>query len=101
MASDDKTSALGEAKVPLLKDYSDSVESRNEDEVGDALQRFWIESKRLWYIAAPTLISQIANFSMILITQVFAAHLGDFELAAISIAYTVIIGFDLGLLVFT
>lgn len=39
------------------------------------------------------------NYSMFVITQAFAGHLGDLELTALSIASTVIGGFDLGLLV--
>lgn len=37
---------------------------------------------------------------MITITRAFAGHLGNLELAAISVAYNVIISFDLGLLVY-
>ncbi|CAH1435245.1 unnamed protein product [Lactuca virosa] len=35
---------------------------------------------------------------MLVITQAFAGHLGDLELAAVSIATNVIVGFDIGLL---
>ncbi|KAH9712830.1 protein DETOXIFICATION 27 [Citrus sinensis] len=38
------------------------------------------------------------KYSMFVITQAFAGHLGDLELTALSIASTVIGGFDLGLL---
>ncbi|KAL9463983.1 hypothetical protein AB3S75_001727 [Citrus x aurantiifolia] len=38
------------------------------------------------------------NYSMFVITQAFAGHLGDLELTALTIASTVIGGFDLGLL---
>lgn len=35
---------------------------------------------------------------MLVITQAFAGHLGDLELAAISVANNVVVGFDFGLL---
>jgi Na+-driven multidrug efflux pump len=61
--------------------------------------KVWIESKKLWHIVGPAIFSRLASYSMLIITQAFAGHLGDLELAAISIANNVIVGFDLGLLV--
>ncbi|KAJ6709552.1 MULTIDRUG RESISTANCE PROTEIN [Salix koriyanagi] len=49
-------------------------------------------------IVGPAIFSRVATFSMNIITQAFAGHLGDVELAAISIANTVIVGFNFGLL---
>jgi hypothetical protein len=59
------------------------------------------ESRLLWEIVAPAIFSRVATFSMNVITQAFAGHLGDLELAAISIANTVIVGFNFGLMVRT
>ncbi|KAM3315837.1 hypothetical protein ACQJBY_034145 [Aegilops geniculata] len=56
------------------------------------------ESKKLWVIVAPAMFSRIVTFSMNVITQAFAGHLGDLELAAISIANTVVVGFSFGLM---
>lgn len=82
---------LVEAKVPLL-------EAKNEDET--LTRRVWSESKKLWHIAGPAIFSRVATYSMLVITQAFAGHLGDLELAAISISNNVIVGFDFGLLVY-
>lgn len=65
---------------------------------GDAKSRFWIESKKLWYIVAPSIFSRVATFTMNVVTQAFAGHLGDVELAAITISTGVIVGFNFGLL---
>lgn len=54
--------------------------------------RVWIESKKLWHIVAPAILSRVLSFSMNLITQAFAGHLGDIQLAAISIVVNVICG---------
>ncbi|EEF28410.1 multidrug resistance pump, putative [Ricinus communis] len=81
-----------ESKVPLLTDLGPI------DEEDNLSRKVWIESKKLWQIVGPAIFSRLASFSMIVITQAFAGHLGDLELAAISIANNVIIGFDLGLL---
>ncbi|XP_059643735.1 protein DETOXIFICATION 27-like [Cornus florida] len=87
-------------KVPLL-DYSISTvgsEYQEDDQDLDLLRRVWIESKKLWHIVGPAIFSRLASYSMFVITQAFAGHLGDLELAAVSIATNVIVGFDFGLL---
>jgi MATE family multidrug resistance protein len=92
-----------ESKLPLLDDHlCSTIHSNNKNdghELHDFPQRFWIESKKLWHIVGPAIFFRATNYSMIVITQIFAGHLGDLELAAISLAYNVIIGFDFGLLV--
>ncbi|XP_047045931.1 protein DETOXIFICATION 27-like [Lolium rigidum] len=64
-------------------------------------RRVWAESKKLWVIVAPAIFSRVVTFSMNVITQAFAGHIGDLELAAISIANTVVVGFNFGLMVRT
>ncbi|CAL2267048.1 unnamed protein product [Prunus armeniaca] len=95
-------SALVEAEVPLLDDLASTVQSKHEhsddEDQGTLARRFWIESKKLWHIVGPAIFSRVASYSMLVITQAFAGHLGDLELAAISIANNVIVGFDFGLL---
>ncbi|CAN6285402.1 unnamed protein product [Urochloa humidicola] len=61
-------------------------------------RRVWEESKKLWVIVAPAIFSRVVTYSMNVITQAFAGHLGDLELAAISIANTVVVGFNFGLM---
>ncbi|KAL7615184.1 hypothetical protein Lser_V15G06845 [Lactuca serriola] len=89
--------------VPLLDHRSSNVDlvSKTSDQQDLDLSfrhRFLIESKKLWHIVGPAIFSRIASYSMFVITQAFAGHLGDLELAAISIATSVIVGFDFGLL---
>ncbi|KAJ4714518.1 Protein DETOXIFICATION [Melia azedarach] len=86
--------ALEETKVPLLEHSA----GEREDSEQNLTRRVWIESKKLWYIVGPAIFSRVASYSMFVITQAFAGHLGDLELAAISIASNVIVGFDFGLL---
>lgn len=90
-------------KAPLLEySFSDlqkeQVRFYNDEEI-PLHQRVWIETKKLWRIVGPAIFSRIASYSMFVITQAFAGHLGDLELAGVSIATTVILGFDFGLLV--
>ncbi|XP_010916697.1 protein DETOXIFICATION 27 [Elaeis guineensis] len=72
-----------------------------EDELDGGMglgRRTWEESKKLWRIVAPAIFSRVVSYSMNVITQAFAGHLGDLELAAISIANTVVVGFNFGLM---
>ncbi|KAK8709974.1 hypothetical protein V6N13_145319 [Hibiscus sabdariffa] len=85
---------IKEARVPLIGDLASEKEDRNQS----LTTRVWIESKKLWQIVGPAIFSRLASYSMLVITQAFAGHLGDLELAAISIANNVIVGFDFGLL---
>ncbi|KAB1211680.1 Protein TRANSPARENT TESTA 12 [Morella rubra] len=87
---------------PLVAESSPDVGSKvveEDQEKKDQLtSRIWIETKKLWHIVGPAIFSRVVSYSMNVITQAFAGHLGEVELAAISIANTVIVGFNFGLL---
>ncbi|RZC93432.1 hypothetical protein C5167_026043 [Papaver somniferum] len=89
-------------KVPLLEEYlspATKLQLNHQKEKRDVLtSRIWVESKKLWYIAGPVIISRVASYSTFVITQAFAGHFGNLELAAIFLSLTVIVGFSFGLL---
>ncbi|CAB89401.1 putative protein [Arabidopsis thaliana] len=86
------TKAIEEATVPLL-------ECHNAAEEGGGMKReIWIETKKIWYIVGPSIFTGLATYSILIITQAFAGHLGDLELAAISIINNFTLGFNYGLL---
>eukprot|EP01018_Ginkgo_biloba_P040336 Gb_13392 [translate_table: standard] len=85
----------GEGKDRIVVVEEDSSEGLR-DGVG---RRLWRESKKLWQIAAPAILSRISMNGMNVVTQAFAGHLGDLELAAISISITVVVGLSFGFLV--
>lgn len=93
MADDQQTN------VPLLEDSTAIILQPRDQSCEDIVTRVWIESKKLWLIVGPAIFSRISTYSVLVISQAFAGHLGDLDLAAISIALNVIIGFDLGLMV--
>ncbi|CAK9149026.1 unnamed protein product [Ilex paraguariensis] len=76
---------------PLLVSIPDE-----EDE--SLIRRTLLESKKIWQIAGPSIFSRLAMFSLTVITQSFAGHLSDRDLAAISIVTTVIISISFGFL---
>lgn len=96
-----ETSVSEESTVSLLVDFCSINKSNNKEDGRDCnlVRMICVESKKLWHIVGPAIFFRATNYSMIVITQIFAGHLGDLELAAISLAYNVIIGFDFGLLV--
>lgn len=83
-----------ESRVALLKSPHTA-----EEDGGGLKNRVWVETKKLWQIVGPAIFSRLTTYSMLVITQAFAGHLGDLELAAISIVNNVIVGFNFGLLV--
>ncbi|KAL0686403.1 hypothetical protein Bca4012_053251 [Brassica carinata] len=82
-----------ESRVPLLE----SPNTAKEDG-GGLKKRVWVETKKLWQIVGPAIFTRLSAYSMLVITQAFAGHLGELELAAISIVNNVIVGFNFGLL---
>ncbi|KAK1278085.1 Protein TRANSPARENT TESTA 12 [Acorus gramineus] len=69
-----------ELEAPLVPQVEGSLH-----EPPTLVSRTWTESKKLWQIVWP-------------LHHAFAGHLGDLELASISIATTVIVGLNFGLL---
>ena len=80
--------------LPLLKSPNTA-----EEDGGELKKRVWVETKKLWTVVGPAIFSRLTTNSILVITQAFAGHLGDVELAAISIVINVILGFNFGLLV--
>ena len=98
----DENGAGSDLTLPLLPESSPSENDSSgydDEEEGKLSVRVWVESKKLWQIVGPAIFSRVASYTMNVITQAFAGHLGEVELAAISIANTVIVGFNFGLLV--
>ncbi|KAK9108192.1 hypothetical protein Syun_024203 [Stephania yunnanensis] len=59
---------------------------------------FLVECKKLWLLAGPAIFNTLCQYSLGAITQTFAGHLGDLELAAFSIENSVIDGFSFGIM---
>ncbi|KAH6796615.1 MATE efflux family protein [Perilla frutescens var. hirtella] len=91
----DSRSENGETVTAALLEHT---RKDADDEEKGLPTRVWIETKKLWRVVGPAIFSRITSYTMFVITQAFAGHLGDLELAAMSIASNVIVGFDFGLL---
>ena len=95
----DDEDLIKQALLPesLIKEDEDDQQPYNYKHLAS---RVWIESKKLWHIVAPAILSRILSFSMNLITQAFVGHLGDIQPAAISIVVNFICGISFGFLVY-
>ncbi|KAJ8477314.1 hypothetical protein OPV22_021041 [Ensete ventricosum] len=81
----------GETSVALL--------TNGEVKDGPGLvRRVWAELKHLWPIVVPSMIGRLALSTMPVITQAYAGHIGDLELASFSIAFIVVASLAFGLL---
>ncbi|TKY58689.1 TRANSPARENT TESTA protein 12 [Spatholobus suberectus] len=67
--------------------------------VGDFAREFFLESKKLWYLAGPAIFTSVCQYSLGAITQVFSGHVSTIALAAVSVENSVIAGFCLGVTV--
>lgn len=96
-----------EVSQPLLIKHSNdnnnnTNENEEEEEDLELKKRVWIETKKLWGVVGPSIFGRVAAYTMNVVTgQSFAGHLGDLELASISITNTVVVGFVFGFLVQT
>lgn len=59
----------------------------------------WDESKKMWEIAAPAILTIVSQFSIGFVTVAFVGHLGEVELAAVSVVQNVLEGFVFGIMV--
>ncbi|KAM7514531.1 hypothetical protein LguiA_004114 [Lonicera macranthoides] len=89
---------LGVSAEPVGSVKGGGLVVEEEEEERGLKWKVWIETKKLWNVAGPSIIGRLTSYSMNIATQAFAGHLGDIELASVSIANTVIVGFNFGLL---
>ncbi|KAF8405160.1 hypothetical protein HHK36_010059 [Tetracentron sinense] len=65
---------------------------------GKLAEKWWDQSKKMWHIAGPAILTEVTQFSIGFVTVAFVGHLGDVELAAVSIVQNVIEGFVFGIM---
>ncbi|KAL3501139.1 hypothetical protein ACH5RR_035588 [Cinchona calisaya] len=64
----------------------------------DFLKEFYIELKKVWYLAGPSIFTSVCQYGLGAFTQIFAGQLGTVQLATISVENSVIAGFGYGIL---
>ncbi|OIV97873.1 hypothetical protein TanjilG_12630 [Lupinus angustifolius] len=92
---------MNETEHPLLQSTLPKEQHQHQLQVSNndsLIQQTCLESKKLWQIAAPSIFSRLTMFSITVVTQSFAGHLSNLDLAAITTACTVIISISFGFL---
>nr|AHI48500.1 multidrug and toxic extrusion transporter [Vaccinium corymbosum] len=87
--------------TPLLLNNNNLQEGGGGDLQGKAVavaRAFGTESKRLWKIAGPAILTAICQYSLGALTQTFAGFVGDLELAAVSVENSVVAGLAFGVM---
>lgn len=63
--------------------------------------RIWRETKLIWRIAFPAIITRVTSFGLIVVTQSFLGHVDAIDLAAYALVQSIILRFFDGILVIT
>lgn len=69
------------------------------EEEGDLKLRVWNESKKIWRVALPGILSRVASFGTIVVTQSFIGHIDQLDLAGYALVQTLTVRFVNGILV--
>ncbi|XP_022966772.1 protein DETOXIFICATION 29-like [Cucurbita maxima] len=85
-----------EYTAPIFAPDADDIPPINN--ARDFYREFRIESKKLWYLAAPAVFTSVCQYSFGAITQLFAGQVSTVALAAVSIENSVIAGFAFGVM---
>lgn len=78
---------------------SRNAEGQEEREGRDLKRRILEESKKIWRIATPGVISRVGSFGTIVVTQAFFGHISAVDLAAYALVQTLSFRFVNGVLV--
>ncbi|KAH6780613.1 MATE efflux family protein [Perilla frutescens var. hirtella] len=83
----------GEVTENLLRNVQETREKQSS-----AAHKIWIESKKIWVVAAPAMFCRFTTFGTGVISQAFIGHVGSTELAAFALVFTVFVRFAQGIL---
>ncbi|KAL6995614.1 hypothetical protein U1Q18_005749 [Sarracenia purpurea var. burkii] len=73
---------------------------REEDRkaVSNYVREFGTESKKLWKIAGPMIVTAVCQYSLGALTQIFTGRIGEIELAVVAVENSVIAGLAYGVM---
>ncbi|KAA3473161.1 protein TRANSPARENT TESTA 12-like [Gossypium australe] len=75
------------------------AEREEEEEKNDLKKRVWVETKKIWRIAFPSMLARVTSFGMIIVTQSFLGHIGELELATFALIQSIFVRFINGILI--
>lgn len=75
------------------------LQQQNNSEEEPLRKRVWEESKKMWVVAGPAIITRFSTFGITVVSQSFIGHIGSTELAAYALVMTLLVRFANGVLV--
>ncbi|KAG8478793.1 hypothetical protein CXB51_028688 [Gossypium anomalum] len=75
------------------------IAEREEEEKSDLKRRVWVETKKIWRIAFPTMLTRVTSYGMIVVTQSFLGHIGEVQLATFALIQSIFVRFINGILI--
>ncbi|KAI3719374.1 hypothetical protein L6452_20271 [Arctium lappa] len=81
-----------------MDDGTNTKLRKQEQEKGDLKQRIWVESKKIWRVASPAVISKVFAFGILVVTQSFIGHISEIDLAGYALVQTLTVRFVNGIL---
>ncbi|XP_057426832.1 protein DETOXIFICATION 33 [Lotus japonicus] len=85
-------------ETPLLDNNNSNRLSDEDEKPLSLVRRFGIESKKLWKIAGPAILTMLCQYSLGAFTLTFVGHVGELDLAAVSVENSCIAGFSFGVM---
>ncbi|KAG6642772.1 hypothetical protein CIPAW_09G164400 [Carya illinoinensis] len=67
-------------------------------ETSNLPKRIWVESRKIWKVAFPSMISRVTQFGVFVVTQAFIGHIGEVDLAAYALVQIIAVRFVNGIL---
>lgn len=59
------------------------------------------ESRKIWRVALPSILSRVTSFGTVIVTQLFVGHISSLDLAGYALVQTICVQFVNGILVST
>ncbi|KAH7853552.1 hypothetical protein Vadar_003881 [Vaccinium darrowii] len=89
----------GEAARCIVNMFNNNIEERllgsPEEDRSDLKWRVWVESKKIWRVAAPGILARVTSFGLLVVTQSFMGHISELDLAAYALVQTLIVRLSL------
>ncbi|KAF7147937.1 hypothetical protein RHSIM_Rhsim03G0044900 [Rhododendron simsii] len=81
------------------RNMDNSVEERllgsEEEGRSDLKWRVWVESKKIWRVAAPGILARVSSFGLMVVTQSFIGHISELDLAAYALVQSLTVRLEL------
>ncbi|KAI3444235.1 hypothetical protein Pfo_000900 [Paulownia fortunei] len=93
------TSAFIQCHTAMDNDIQERLINSGAGQEGDLKGRVCEESKKIWRVALPSVISRVTSFGTVVVTQSFIGHISSVDLAGYALVQTLGVRFVNGVLI--